>query len=65
VFALLKNIGATELVIIVLVIGGLFGGNKFKQLAERLGESAKELKNVKHELDNVKSDVAEVIGGVK
>lgn len=64
-FALLKNIGATELVIIVLVIGGLFGGNKFKQLAERLGESAKELKNVKHELDNVKSDVAEVIGGVK
>jgi TatA/E family protein of Tat protein translocase len=57
VFNFLKNIGPAELIIIVLVIGGLFGSKKAKELAEGLGKSAKELKKVKVEIDNVKSDV--------
>lgn len=62
---ILKNIGPAELVIVVLVVFGMFGGQKVKKLAEGLGESARELKKVKQELNSVKSDVAEVIGGVK
>jgi Sec-independent protein translocase protein TatA len=62
---LLKNIGPGEIVIIVLIISGVFGSQKISKLAEGLGMSAKELKKVKEELNSVKSDVAEVIGGVK
>lgn len=62
---ILKNIGPSELVIVILVIGGMFGSQKVKKLAEGLGESARELKNIKHDLDTVKSDVSEVIGGGK
>ena len=61
----LKNIGPVELIVIIMVIGGLFGSKKIKDLAGGLGESAKELKKVKHELDGVKSEVADAIGGVK
>lgn len=61
----IKNLGPGELVIVVLIISGMLGSSKVKQLAEGLGESAKELKKVKQEIDNVKSDMSEVIGGVK
>ena len=61
----IKNLGPGELVIIVLIVSGMLGSSKVKQLAEGLGESAKELKKVKQEIDNVKSDMSEVIGGVK
>lgn len=64
-FDFLKNIGSSELVLIILVISGLLGSQKVKQLAEGLGESARELKKVKTELDNVKTDVSETIGGAK
>lgn len=61
----MKNIGPSELIIIVLVIGAVFGTKKITDLAERFGESARELKKVKNELNNVKSEVSEVIGGAK
>ena len=59
----LKNIGPAELVMVVLILGGMLGSQRLKQLAEGLGESARELKKVKTELNSVKSDVAEAIGG--
>jgi len=62
---ILKNVGPAELVIVILVVGGVFGSQKLKKLAEGLGESARELKGIKQELDSVKSDVSEVIGGGK
>ena len=65
VFDFLKNIGPAELVIIVLVVGGLLGSQRIKKLAESLGESAKEIKKVKQELGSVKSDVIEAMGGEK
>lgn len=61
----LKNIGPSELILLVLIVGAIFGSQKMHDLAERLGESARELKKVKNELNNVKSDVSEVIGGAK
>lgn len=64
-FDFVKNLGSGELVIVVLIVCGLLGSSKLKQLAEGLGVSAKELKKVKEELDNVKSDVSDVIGGGK
>lgn len=64
-FDFLKNIGSSELILIVLIVSALLGSQKVKQLAEGLGESARELKKVKTELDSVKSDVSEAIGGGK
>ena len=62
-FNLLKNIGLSELIIIALVLGGLFGNRKIKQLIGSLSDSTKELKGVRDELENVKSDVAHIVGG--
>lgn len=64
-FDFIKNLGGAEWLVILLVIGGFLGSSKVKQLAGGLGESAKELKKVKRELDGVKSDVNEAIGGGK
>lgn len=64
-FDFLKNIGSSELVLIILIISGVLGSQKVKQLAEGLGESARELKKVKSELNNIKSDVSEAMGGGK
>ena len=48
--AFLKNIGATELIIIAIVIILLFGGKKFKELARGLGESKQEAEKIKDEI---------------
>jgi len=55
VLSLLKNIGPSELIIIGLVLVVLFGGSRIKNLAKGLGESSKELKNVKKEIDKTVS----------
>lgn len=60
---LLKNIGFSELVIIALVLAVVFGGQRVKQLASSIGESTKEIKRVKAELDSVKADVTDIVGG--
>ena len=48
---MLKNIGSTELIIIMIIVFFLFGGKKLKELARGLGESTKEMKKVKKEYD--------------
>lgn len=53
-FDFLKNIGLTELLIIGVILLILFGSAKVKELGKGLGESTKELKNVKKELDGTK-----------
>lgn len=62
---ILKNIGPIELIIIILVVGGLFGSQQIKKITESLGESAKKIKKVKQELSDIKSDVVGTIGGEK
>lgn len=44
-----KNIGPTELVIIVLILVIFFGGKAITHLARTSGETVKELKKVKNE----------------
>jgi sec-independent protein translocase protein TatA len=48
----LNNIGSTELIIIGVILLVLFGGKKLSELARGLGESGRELKNIKKEMTN-------------
>jgi sec-independent protein translocase protein TatA len=46
------NIGWIEILIIAAVILVLFGGSQLPKFAKNLGESGKELKKAKRELDD-------------
>lgn len=48
----LKNIGTTEIIIVAVVILVLFGGKKMNEWAKGLGETGRELKKVKSELND-------------
>ena len=52
-----SNIGSGEILIVVLVLLFLFGGKKLPELARGLGESGKELKKAKKEIENALSDI--------
>ena len=52
-----SNIGPGEVLFVVIVLLILFGGKKLPELAKGLGESAKELKKVKVEIENALKDV--------
>ncbi len=51
------NIGSGEVVIVIIVLLLLFGGKKLPELARGLGESSKELKKVKAEINHALSDI--------
>ncbi len=55
-----KNLGVSEILIVVLILVVLFGGKKISQLAKGAGEAGRELKKAKDELkttvDEVKKD---------
>lgn len=53
-----SNIGSGEILIVVLVLLFLFGGKKLPELARGLGESGKELKKAKKEIENALSDIS-------
>jgi sec-independent protein translocase protein TatA len=46
-----SNIGWVEILIIALVVLVLFGGSRLPKMARNLGESGKELKKAKKDLD--------------
>lgn len=52
-----RNIGASEILIIVLVLTILFGSNKISQAAKSLGEAAKEFKKAQKEVENTKAEL--------
>lgn len=52
-----SNIGSGEILIIAIVLLLLFGGKKLPELARGLGQSGKELKKAKKEIDNALSDI--------
>ena len=52
-----KNIGAGEIIVVLLVLLFLFGGKKLPELARGLGESGKELKKAKKEIEKALSDI--------
>lgn len=51
-----KNLGTTEIIIIAVVLLILFGGKKFPELARGLGQSGRELKKAKAELEKALTD---------
>lgn len=58
-FAFLKNISSTELIIIVLILIVLFGGKVIARLGRTSGETVKELKNIKKEFTKALEDDSE------
>ncbi len=52
-----SNIGSGEVIIVVLVLIFLFGGKKLPELARGLGESSRDLKKIKKELEGTISDI--------
>lgn len=68
-FEFIKNIGPTELIIIVLILIVFFGGKAITRLARTSGETIKDLKEAKKEFtaaleddDNKKSSEEEQKG---
>lgn len=55
-FDFIKNIGPTELIIIVLILVVFFGGRAITSLARRSGETVKEVKKVKDEFTKALED---------
>jgi len=53
-----SNIGSGEIIVVLLVLLFLFGGKKLPELARGLGESGKELKKAKKEIENAMSDLS-------
>ncbi len=51
-----KNLGTTEIIIIAVVLLILFGGKKLPELARGLGQSGRELKKAKAELEKALTD---------
>ena len=49
----MPGIGSTEIILIAIVLLVLFGSQKVIEFARGLGETKKELKNVKKELEKV------------
>lgn len=51
------NLGSGEIIIILVVLLFLFGGNKLPEIARGLGESGKELKKAKKEIESAMTDL--------
>jgi sec-independent protein translocase protein TatA len=52
-----NNIGTTEILVIVLVLIVLFGGNKIADVAKGLGEATREFKKAQREVEDTKSEL--------
>ena len=52
-----NNIGLGEILIVVIVVLFLFGGDKLPEIAKGIGQSSKELKKVKEEIEKALSDI--------
>lgn len=55
-FELIKNIGSTELLIILLVLVIVFGANTISDMARKGGETLKEVKKIKKDIIEATKD---------
>lgn len=55
-FDIVKNIGSTELIIILLVLVILFGAGTISDMAKRGGETLKEVKKIKKDIIEATKD---------
>jgi sec-independent protein translocase protein TatA len=51
-----KNLGAVEIIVILVVLLVLFGGKKLPELARGLGQAGRELKGAKKDLQKAFKD---------
>jgi Sec-independent protein translocase protein TatA len=56
-FNFIRNLGLTEVIIIVLLLVIFFGSKRMSQIAKTAGESTKELKKVKKEYQSAVNEV--------
>lgn len=55
-FELIKNVGSTELLIILLVLVIIFGANTISDMARKGGETLKEVKKIKKDIIEATKD---------
>ncbi len=49
---MLSNLGSGEIVVIAIIVLVLFGSKKLNELAHGLGESVKEIKKIKKDIED-------------
>lgn len=54
---MLANIGASEIILLLIVLVLFFGGSRLSSLAKNAGEVTKEIKKAKEEFEEAKKDV--------
>lgn len=53
-FSFIRNIGIPEIILIAVVLFLIFGSKKSKEISRDLGKSAKEMKKLKREAEEIK-----------
>lgn len=54
---MLANIGASEIILLLIVLVLFFGGTRLSSLAKSAGEATKEIKKAKEEFEEAKKDI--------
>jgi len=54
-----KNLGSSEIIIILLILVLLFGSSKISEMAKDLGKTSRDLKKIKKEYEDALSDTDE------
>lgn len=48
----MSNLGTPEIIVLAIIVLWLFGTDRLKDLAKGIGQGAKEIKDIKKELEN-------------
>ncbi len=57
----MPNLGATELLIILVIVIAVFGAGKLPELGGALGKGVKEFKDATHEVESASNDAQKAV----